>query len=427
MANSKNAICGGFVALNTGTIVDCYSNTTVHGNATAAGFCGNNTGVLKNAYTAGRLKKTKISGGFLSRNSGSVIDCFYDKSKTKSEKLVDLSLGKLEKDLTFEKTFNQFDWDFDTVWESPKTGKKGKEFSADTQLKPFLPTFIKENFFFELPPTEDIIALSTAEELFEMAAKINNGDKRFVAARYILTNDINLKKKKWTPIGIDENNPFSGTFDGAGYRISNVLVNDKDLEFAGFFGMLKDAIILNLGIEGVIKKGKYSGSLAGVNEGGRIDCCFANGEISSNKFPGGFVGKNTGDILHCFVIGKVKNGGVFLLPWILGALALACIVAALFIWLNLGRNPTYPAIPIDENVKVIPGEKIQPREGNSVSFQFDKQIIFQNADAGGVFTFKNPGNSNKNIVVELQLTDAEIIRVFGTTCRTPVEQAKIEI
>jgi len=425
MANSKNAVCGGFVALNTGTIVDCYSNMTVHGKATAAGFCGNNTGVIKNAYSAGHLKKAKVSGGFIAKNTGNVIDCFYDQSKLKSKYLVDMVLGKLESDLTFEQTYHDFDWDFQNVWEDPNNNQEDPEADTKAQQKLFLPQFIKEKFYFELPLSEDVIVLSTADDLFKLAAKINEGDRRFATARYHLDNDINLKNRKWTPMGMDENNPFSGTFDGAGYRISNLLVNDKDCVYAGFFGMIKDAIVVNLGVEGVIKKGKYSGVLAGVSDGSRIDCCFTNGTVNSQKFPGGFVGKNAGEISHSFAIGKIKNGGKVLLPWLLGAGALALILGALVI-ANLWKNPTYPAIPIDDNVTVIPNDNAKPREGNSVTFQFDKQIVFPNASSGGVFTFKNPGNSNKNIVVELQLTDAEIIKAFGTTCRTTVEQAKIE-
>lgn len=61
MVNSKNSSCGGFVALNSGQIVDCYSNITVHGKGTAAGFCGNNTGAIKNSYSAGHVKKDKSS------------------------------------------------------------------------------------------------------------------------------------------------------------------------------------------------------------------------------------------------------------------------------------------------------------------------------------------------------------------------------
>ncbi|HEY5558061.1 hypothetical protein [Acetobacterium sp.] len=426
MANSKNSVCGGFVALNTGTIIDCYSNMTVHGKATAAGFCGNNTGVIKNAYSTGYLKKAKVSGGFSAKNTGTIIDCFYNQSKLKSKKLVDMDLGKPESDLTFEHTYHDLDWDFKNVWEYSKTGKDNLDADNDARQVPFLPSFIKKNFYFELPIVEDIIVLSTAEDLFMLAEKINDGDRRFTTARYRLNNDINLKNRKWTPMGMDENNPFSGTFDGAGYSISNLLVNNKDCEYAGFFGIIKDAIVVNLGVAGAIKKGKYSGVLAGVSEGSRIDCCFTNGIVNSSKFPGGFVGKNNGEIVHSFAIGKIKNGGKVLLPLFLGAGALALILGALVIT-NLGNAPPiYPAIPIDDNVTVIPNDKAKPSDGNSVTFQFDKQIVFQNASSGGVFTFKNPGDSNKNIVVELQLTDAEIIKAFGTTCRTPVEQAKIE-
>ena len=125
--------------------------------------------------------------------------------------MLDIDLGNLENELSFEKTFNNFNWDFENIWNNPKDS-----------IKPFLPTFIKEKFYFELPQSEDKIEISTAEELFNITAKINDGDKKYSAARYLLKNNINLRNKKWTPIGIDENNPFTSTFDGGGYRISNM-------------------------------------------------------------------------------------------------------------------------------------------------------------------------------------------------------------
>lgn len=438
MANIKNAICGGFVALNRGRIVNCYSNITVRGKAVAAGFCGDNTGVIKNSYSAGYVKETTVSGGFWAKNSGTITDCFYNASQSKSKKLLDIDLGRLENQLTFEKTYNHFNWDFVNIWNYSPDSKKVKnadskneqdeKFYRDEQ-KPFLPTFIPEKFYFELPPSEDVIEISTAQELFAIAAKINDGDKKYGAARYLLKNNINLRNKKWVPIGIDENNPFTGTFDGAGYSIFNLKVNDKEFEFAGFFGMIKNAVILNLGIECVIKQGKYSGALAGVNEGGKIDCCFANCEVTCDKFSGGLVGKNTGEISHCFVIGKLKSGDILLLPWLLGLGILVLIITALIIYYRVmpALSPTYPPVPIDDWATKISGETLAPQAGgNQVSFQFDKQIVFKNAESGGIFKFKNTGDSNHYVVLELQLTDTEIINAFGTTCRTPEEQAKIE-
>lgn len=426
---NKNAVCGGFVALNSGMIADSYANVTVVGKGTTAGFCGNNKGELKNSYSTGRVKKAKVTGGFRAKNSGSVVNCFFNKSKANSEKLEDIDLGKLEKDMSFEAFQRQFDWDFENVWKITNINKKSEASHITNSHEPFLPTFISEKFYFELPSTEDVIELSKAEQLFEIAVKINEGDKIFAKARYLLVNDIDLKNKKWTPIGIDENNPFSGTFDGGGYGIVNLMVKDKDQEYAGFFGVIKDAIVVNLGIEGVVKKGKYSGGLAGVNEGSYINCCFASCEITNSQFAGGLVGKNNGEILHCVVFGKIKNGGKVLLPWLIGAgvfAAFAAVMIGVFAWFYMDKTPTYPAIPIDDSVTVIPDEKIEPSEGNSVSFEFAKEIIFQNAESGGVFAFKNPGDSSKNIVIELQLTDAEMIKTLGSTGRTPVEQARIE-
>jgi len=60
MAN-VNTVCGGFVALNSGMIMDCYANMTVLGKGTSAGFCGNNSGEIKNSYSTGHVKNTKVT------------------------------------------------------------------------------------------------------------------------------------------------------------------------------------------------------------------------------------------------------------------------------------------------------------------------------------------------------------------------------
>jgi hypothetical protein len=424
--HNKNLICSGFVAINNGIIKNCYADIKVNGKGIVSGFCGNNSGEISKAYYTGKINTGKINGGFISENTGNINDCFYDKSGIKSNKLVDPSIGKDLKELTIEKTYQLLEWDFETIWKNPMEGNDQPLRINEESEVPFLPQFIPGNFYDDRVLPKDIILISTPEDLFLMADKINNGDPEYCNRNFQLTNTIDLKNKKWSPIGIDENIPFSGIFDGQGYNIINVLVNTKDLEYTGFFGYLKNAIIINLGIEGIIKKGNYVGGLAGANEGSQISCCVTNCDISKGKYSGGFVGKNNGEISHSLALGKVKSGGIAWIPWIIG-IAVILLALGIIAFLNMEKTPTYPPVPIDEDVVEIPDEEIQPSEGNSVSFQFDKQIIFQNAESQGGMSFENPGSSNKNIVLELQLTDAEIINAYGNTCRTPIEAAKIEL
>ena len=112
-----------------------------------------------------------------------------------------------------------------------------------------------------------------------------------------MTADIDLtevlKNEQWTPIG-DEDNPFSGTFDGNGHRIVGLKV-DTELSYAGMFGYVTGGKIRNLGLEEVEIKtsADHVGGLAGVlDDGGEIKNSYLmKGSVSGKANVGGLVGK----------------------------------------------------------------------------------------------------------------------------------------
>ena len=82
--------------------------------------------------------------------------------------------------------------------------------------------------------------IRTAEDLKFVAEKVNAGDASYNKAYYKLTDDINLngsEGEQWIPIGT-ASNKFMGTFDGNGRIISNLYINDTELEYAGLFGCI---------------------------------------------------------------------------------------------------------------------------------------------------------------------------------------------
>ena len=71
----------------------------------------------------------------------------------------------------------------------------------------------------------DVYQIATAENLAWFAQAVNSGTSSIKAE---LTADIELntlgsRANEWTPIGTTEN-PFTGTFDGAGHTISGVYI-----------------------------------------------------------------------------------------------------------------------------------------------------------------------------------------------------------
>ena len=138
------------------------------------------------------------------------------------------------------------------------------------------------------------IEIDSAEDLLSMSNDLT--------ATYTLVKNIDLKGKKWNPIG-DNKKPFKGTFKGNGYKIFNFKINEKkedNITDIGFFGVVENARISQLALENVsiyIKKNKKCsiGILAGKINQSQIANCFVKGsikaDISDNSDFGGIGGK----------------------------------------------------------------------------------------------------------------------------------------
>lgn len=120
------------------------------------------------------------------------------------------------------------------------------------------------------------LVITTAQELMDFAEAVNNGDYAGIADVTVeLGGDIDMSGYSWTPIGIDGNNYFSGTFDGNGYTISNLTITKNTTGYFGLFG-ITNATIQNVELTGsltnTISDAKYSyvGAVAGYIIGGEI-------------------------------------------------------------------------------------------------------------------------------------------------------------
>ena len=117
-----------------------------------------------------------------------------------------------------------------------------------------------------------------------------------LAGRYALARDIDLSDiSNWTPIG-DEDNKFTGSFDGQGFEISGL--NSSGHQFAGLFGYVEGASLSNIGV----LVGTVSASSDVSFAGGLVGLAFSNssisnsyvvvsGDISASSNAGGLVGR----------------------------------------------------------------------------------------------------------------------------------------
>ncbi len=103
----------------------------------------------------------------------------------------------------------------------------------------------------------------------------------------------------WTPLGgyIDwENNPgFRGHFDGNGFSVLNMFINNPypEIQDQGLFGDILGGTVRNLGIANAnIIGGAYVGLLAGVvDNAAKISKCYASGEVTGmGRNIGGLIG-----------------------------------------------------------------------------------------------------------------------------------------
>lgn len=172
---------------------------------------------------------------------------------------------------------------------------------------------------------KDSFVINNAAELAGLASLVNGGTdftgKTVTLGGNIILND----KSNWTAIG-DATHAFNGTFDGAGYEISGLYINDATGGYKGLFGN-STGTVKNFNISGTIgtseayiKAGSDNiGGAVGYN-GGTVTNVISNVSVyvdtSAIYAVGGVVGQNGDDavIKQCGNVANVEGtkcvGGV---------------------------------------------------------------------------------------------------------------------
>ena len=153
--------------------------------------------------------------------------------------------------------------------------------------------------------------VTSAEGLKNIAKLVNEEWK--LGINITLTNNIDLTGIDWTPIGIDYNHQYTGTFDGGGHTITGLAVTGSD-QYAGLFGRIgsggtvKNVVLENVQITSDYQYG-YVGGVAGYSRG-NIENCSVSGSVSSRCTAGGVVGQQFGgSITLCGSSATVKGTG----------------------------------------------------------------------------------------------------------------------
>lgn len=129
-----------------------------------------------------------------------------------------------------------------------------------------------------------LIANKTQLTKFNELASTSGSD-----AYYKLTQDIDYLGDEWNPVGRLAN-PFSGSIDGDGHKISNIKISkfDKEQIFYGFLGYAEQASIKNLNIDAMKITMDIYGSETQFYYGGvvgyGVNTSFDNVHVNFDKF-----------------------------------------------------------------------------------------------------------------------------------------------
>ncbi len=156
------------------------------------------------------------------------------------------------------------------------------------------------------------VYIASADDLLALAKNCSL-DSWSHGRTVVLTADIDLKAKNFTPIPI-----FGGTFDGRGHSISGLSINVEGSNQGLFRYLEQGGVIKNLVVEGVVTPGgakSYMGGILGNNMGTLENCSFS-GYVKGKDNVGGLVGWNgtTGRLINSsangVIYGESKVGGV---------------------------------------------------------------------------------------------------------------------
>ena len=163
---------------------------------------------------------------------------------------------------------------------------------------------------------EDVYLISNGSELAWLANYVNEGN---ATANARLTQDINLGGFPWTPIGNSLTITFSGNFDGQGYEVKGLYINEPTTTYQALFGHLKSGSIANLTVSGAVNAKQYVGGVvANIQADGTVDRCVNLADVTgAGTYVGGVAGNAnnaTAKITNSYnaghITGTTNCGGV---------------------------------------------------------------------------------------------------------------------
>ena len=364
-----NMYVGGIVGQvqNQCEVSSCYAIGTVHGgNDKVGGIAGEGRGAIKNCYVLADVSASgKFVGGIAGDASSVTIEnCYYSGEVSArgsaggivgnvwggtiqncvslAESVTGSNTNRIVGNIYNLTLTNNYAWSDPALSADDDAGLNGANFTYTngTLSKQFSEIFKNDSAwkftdnglpilknvggtqFSELPKCMTGVGfdgfgiktnpylIEDAKDLKLLAEKVNSGTT-YEKTYFKQTADIDLNNEPWTPIGTVINNgkdakPFKGTFDGDGYKITNLKVTGNSNN-AGLFGYTQDATIKNCNVTGEVKGFNDVGGIVGNADGKTqiLSCSFRGDVTGEDSYIGGIAGSARGTIKNCYALADV--------------------------------------------------------------------------------------------------------------------------
>ncbi len=146
---------------------------------------------------------------------------------------------------------------------------------------------------------DGVYQISSANELAWFAEYVNTlgaEDTGLVSLNAVLTDDIDLGNRPWTPIGLVTYvvDAYAGTFDGQNHTVSGLKI-DASAGGYGLFATVNTGTVKNLKVYGEITSNNVVGGIIGKLQTGTVENCSFSGSVTSTGtstkgYTGGIVG-----------------------------------------------------------------------------------------------------------------------------------------
>ncbi|MBI9031468.1 hypothetical protein JEZ13_05660 [bacterium] len=281
-----------------GQVVDCYSHVSVNASNSVGGLVGylwGNSSVISRSLSTGTVEGQADVGGLLGSNSsGNVYYSYWDIQTSGQDNSIagtGLTTNQMQNHATYRNfNFNQV-WTFTGVSSYPEI----QDLTIYTPIDQVSLAELTGNGTEVFP-----YQITTASEL--------DAIRQDYYAHYELMNDIDMTSSViwnmglgFTPIGrYNSSHYFRGSFNGNGFTISGLVVNNPNSDYQALIGYGYDALIENVNLADANVNGKnyVSTLLAYASSGTIITSCNISARISGQNNLGLLAGQISGSIAN---------------------------------------------------------------------------------------------------------------------------------